>query len=209
MDDFIEYLKRNYAPLSVIVYGSYADGSHNQNSDFDALVISENHQKFHDISFVNGIQLDVFVYPASCFEGDFDCDDFIQLYDSKILLDTEGVGQTVKQRVLSYIENRPRKSAEEIKDQIAWCRKMLLRTKRGDAEGMFRWHWVLIDSLEFFCDAVGHAYWGPKKTLRWMEAVCPEGFEYYKNALFRFDTDSLENWVLYLEQLMKTRSTAI
>lgn len=201
MNEIIEYIKQNYAPLSLIVYGSYADGSNNQNSDFDALVISENHRESHDVSFVNSIQLDVFVYPASYFEGQFDCNKFIQLYDSKILFDTEGLGTTLKKRVLSYIDNRPRKSEEEIKNQIVWCRKMLLRTKRGDTEGMFRWHWVLIDSLEFFCDKVGHTYWGPKKTLRWMEAAYPEGFIYYKNALFKFDEDSLEKWILYLEQL--------
>ena len=201
MNEIIEYIKRNYAPLAVMVYGSYADGSNNQHSDFDALVISGNHREFHDVSFVNGIQLDVFVYPVSCFEGQFDCSNYVQLYDSKILFDTEGLGAALKKRVVSYIDNRPRKSDEEIENQIAWCRKMLLRTKRGDAEGMFRWHWVLIDSLEFFCDKAGHAYWGPKKTLRWMETAYPEGFLYYKNALFKFDAESLEKWVLYLEQL--------
>mgnify|MGYP002508368365 CR=1 FL=1 len=47
--------------MSVIAYGSYADGSHNADSDFDALVITESHEVFHDVSFVEGIQLDVFV----------------------------------------------------------------------------------------------------------------------------------------------------
>ena len=201
MNEIIEYIKRNYAPLALIVYGSYADGSNNRNSDFDAIVISEDHREFHDVSFVNGIQLDVFVYPASYFDGQFDCGNFIQLYDSEIILDTEGLGADLKKRVLSYIDDRPRKSDEEIQNQISWCRKMLLRTKRKDAEGMFRWHWVLIDSLEFFCDKVGHIYRGPKKTLHWMETAYPEGFMYYKNALFKFDSDSLEKWVLYLEQL--------
>lgn len=201
MDEIVAYIKRNYAPLCLIVYGSYADGSNNKNSDFDALVISKDHREFHDVSFVNNIQLDVFVYPASYFEGQFDCSSFVQLYDSKILFDTQGLGASLKRQVLSYIDNRPRKSNEEIENQIAWCRKMLLRTRRADAEGMFRWHWVLIDSLEFFCDKVGHAYWGPKKTLRWMESAHPEGFICYKNALFKLDKDSLEKWIVYLEQL--------
>lgn len=201
MNEIIEYIKQKYAPLALILYGSYADGSNDRNSDFDALVISKNHREFHDISFVNNIQLDVFVYPASYFKSQFDCNNFIQLYDSEILFDTEEIGAKLKGRVLSYIENRPRKSDEEINHQIVWCRKMLLRTKRGDTEGMFRWHWVLIDSLEFFCDKVDHPYWGPKKTLRWMETAYPEGFIYYKNALFKFDEDNLEKWILYLEQL--------
>lgn len=203
MDQIMEYIKLHYSPLSVIVYGSYADGSNNQNSDFDALVISANHKEFHDTSFVDGIQLDVFVYPTSCFNGDFDCDNFVQLFDGKILLDTDGLGAMVKNRVLSFIDSRSRKSREEILSQIAWCRKMFLRTKRGDTEGMFRWHWVLIDSLEIFCDTVDHAYFGPKKTLRWMEAAYPEGFAHYKKALYQLDRNSLDAWIRYLEGLSK------
>mgnify|MGYP002508212092 CR=1 FL=1 len=45
-----------YSPLSIILYGSYANGTNNLNSDFDALVISHHHEEFHDTSFVNGIR---------------------------------------------------------------------------------------------------------------------------------------------------------
>lgn len=31
-----DYIEKTYKPLSVIVYGSYSDGSYNENSDFDA-----------------------------------------------------------------------------------------------------------------------------------------------------------------------------
>ena len=65
MEQIIEYIKRNYNPISIILYGSYANGTNNLNSDFDSLVISYDHEQFHDTSFVNGIQLDVFVYPVS------------------------------------------------------------------------------------------------------------------------------------------------
>lgn len=51
---------------------------------------------------------------------------------------------------------------------------MFERAKRGDCEGLFRWHWVLIDSLEIFFDIMHHPYFGPKKTLKWMEEKHPE-----------------------------------
>lgn len=35
MDKIINYICQKYEPLSIIVYGSYADGSNNENSDFD------------------------------------------------------------------------------------------------------------------------------------------------------------------------------
>lgn len=157
MNQIITYLKETYHPLAILVYGSYADGSNNANSDFDALVISKD-QKHHDVSFVGSIQLDVFVYPRSFFLGDVNYENFLQLFDSQVVFDTEGLGQELKDRVLNYLDSLPRKSSDEIESNIAWCRKMLLRAGRKDAEGMFRWHWLLTDSLEIFCDAVGQFY---------------------------------------------------
>ena len=52
--------------------------------------------------------------------------------------------------------------------QIAWCKKMLARTSRADTEGYYRWHWLLLDSLEIYMDAKRLYYHGPKKALRAM-----------------------------------------
>ena len=96
MEQITEYIKQKYTPLSIILYGSYANGTNNPNSDFDALVISYDHEQFHDTSFVNGIQLDVFVYPASYFDGNYDCNDFIQIFDGKIIADNNGRGKALQ-----------------------------------------------------------------------------------------------------------------
>ena len=50
-DKIIDYLKKTYQPESIIVYGSFADGSANLNSDFDALIIAGK-EKLHDSSFL-------------------------------------------------------------------------------------------------------------------------------------------------------------
>ena len=199
MEQIIEYLNQKYAPLSIILYGSYASGTNNLNSDFDALVISSDHKRFHDTSFVNGVQLDVFVYPATYFDGDYDCEDFIRIFDGKIIADTLEIGRNLQTRVLSYLQNRPAKTDAEIQADIDWCVKMFERVKRCDAEGMFRWHWVLIDSLEIFCEIVHHPYFGPKKTLKWMEENHPAAFELYQKALTEFSMESLENWISFIK----------
>ena len=62
MEQVIEYIHEKYNPLSIILYGSYADGTNNLNSDFDALVIVADHEQFHDTSIVDGVSLDIFVY---------------------------------------------------------------------------------------------------------------------------------------------------
>ena len=199
MEQMIEYIKQKYNPLSIILYGSYANGTNNLNSDFDSLVISYDHEYYHDTSFVNGTQLDVFVYPASYFDGDFDCNDFIQIFDGKIIADSDELGKTLQTKVFSYLQNRPQKTKAEIDASVDWCIKMLARVKRSDAEGMFRWHWVLIDSLEIFCDVMHHPYWGPKKSLKWMEENYPTAFACYQKALADFSMDSLENWIAHIK----------
>ena len=204
MEQMIEYIKQKYDPISIILYGSYANGTNNLNSDFDALVISDDHEQFHDISYVGGIQLDVFVYPASHFDGNYDCNDFIQIFDGKIIADRDGRGKALQANVLSYLQNRPQKSKSELDASVDWCVKMLARVKRCDAEGMFRRHWVLIDSLEIFCDILHHPYWGPKKALKWMEAHYPAAFACYRTALTDFSTESLENWIAYIKNINET-----
>lgn len=70
-DKIIDYLKKTYQPDAVIVYGSFADGSANLNSDFDALIIA-GEEKTHDSSIVDGMVPDVFVYPPETFAADYD-----------------------------------------------------------------------------------------------------------------------------------------
>lgn len=202
LQQIIDYLTQTYSPLSILLYGSYADGTNNLHSDFDALVISRHHAQHHDASFVGGVQLDVFVYPAAYFDSEYDCSDFVQLYDSRILLDTHDIGNTLKRRVLEHLHNRPPKPEAEILSNIDWCVKMSERVKRGDAEGMFRFHWVLIDSLEIFCDAMHHPYLGPKKSLRWMADTHPAAFACYEKALKDFSEESLSGWIACLKSLL-------
>ena len=199
MERIMEYINQKYKPLSVILYGSYADGTNNLNSDFDALVISLDHEEYHDTSFVDGIQLDVFVYPLSVFSKEFDKNDFVRIFDGKIVVDSEDIGKNLQAQVKAYLQNRPQKTKAEIKAEVDWCVKMFERTKRDDAEGLFRWHWVLTDSLEIFCEVMKHPYFGPKKTLKWMKEVCPESFAVYENALRDFTAQSLEKWILHIK----------
>lgn len=199
MEQIIEYIKKTYSPLSIILYGSYANGTNNLNSDFDALVISYDHEQIHDTSYINGIQLDVFVYPNSYFDGDFDCNEFFQIFDGRIITDTNELGKTLQMKVISYLQSLPPKTKAEIDASVDWCIKMLGRVKRCDVEGMFRWHWVLIDSLEIFCDIKHYPYRGPKKSLKWMEENHPSAFATYQAALANFNVESLENWIAYIK----------
>ncbi len=98
-EKIVGYLKKTYQPDAVIVYGSFADGSANLNSDFDALIIAGK-EKTHDSSIVDGVVLDVFVYPAETFSADYDPEEFVQVWDGKIVLDEHGIAGQLKAKVL-------------------------------------------------------------------------------------------------------------
>lgn len=199
-DKIIEYLMDKYHPDAIVTYGSYADGSENANSDFDALVIADSTQK-HDGSVVCGVTLDVFLYSPAEFAKTYEPCDFIQIHDGKIELDKYGTAQKRKDEVLQYIENLPMKSSDEINQELEWCNKMVLRTVREDAEGYFRWHWLLTDSLEIYYDIVRKRYFGPKKALKQMAQCDYKSFQKYENALKHFSKETLSEWIECLNQL--------
>ena len=62
---------------ATITYGSYADGSANENSDFDALLIAES-SVTHDSSVICDTVLDVF-------ETEYKPEEFVQLFDGKMV----------------------------------------------------------------------------------------------------------------------------
>ena len=202
-DKIVAYLKDTYQPDAIIAYGSFADGSANKNSDFDALVIADS-VRMHDSSVIDSIVLDVFIYPLETFQSEFDPEKFVQVWDGKIILDTEGIAARVQKRVLDYIAHIPQKTEEEIQQEVSWCEKMLSRTIREDAEGYYRWHWVLFDSLEIYFDVKGLYYDGPKKALHFLEQTDPESFQIYTKALREFKRDCLEEWISHLKHISIT-----
>lgn len=202
MEEILQYLKDRYKPLSIIVYGSFADGSNNENSDFDVLVITENGEEKHDNSVVYGVTLDAFIYPKCVFDN-IAPKEFLQIHGGKIAVDTDEIAKELLESVGEYISDIQPKTYEENKTNVEWCEKMLLRAARGDAEGYFRFHWLLTESLEIYCDVIGERYLGPKKSIIRMQAEDGESAELYKNALSQSDYASLKQWIEHLKQKLK------
>ena len=197
MQNIIDYLETKYDPECLILYGSYADGTFNANSDLDALILADVPQEYHDVSVVEGIQLDVFVYPAS---KELKPENYPQLYHCRIVIDRKGRGQNLCDAVKNHIDHSPVKSCEEIEKDIVWCEKMLSRAQRADAEGYYRWHWVLCDSLEFYSAIRGWYYFGPKKTLLLMKKHDPVAYAIYFQALREMNYGNLARWVDFLKR---------
>lgn len=201
MERIINYLYSKYAPYALISYGSYADGTAGEGSDFDALILAEGEAQ-HDVAIVADIQLDVWVYPVEYFAEDASLEEAVTILDGIILHDPQGLGAALKERVAAYFAAKPGKTTQENAASLAWCRKMLARTARADAEGLYRWHWLLADSLEIACDLLHQPYRGPKKSLRWLEAAHPAVYAVYARALAEFTREALEAWIRCLEGLL-------
>lgn len=196
MKELLNYLTDIYAPVGMIVYGSWSDGTQNAESDFDALLLCKDGEYRHDTSFVKGVQLDVFVYPVNSIVQRVNPDEFLQIYDGTVVLDKTGVASGLKEQVRNYVASHPKKTPEEKAELVNWCRKMLHRASRSDEEGMFRSHWLLVDSLMIYCDIRDQFYFGPKKTIRTMEEKDPEGFLLFSDALQ--NQKSLSKWIDYV-----------
>ena len=195
----IEYIVNQYEPHTIILYGSYADGSNNTNSDFDALVITDKKCTIHDGNELDGILLDVFIYNTSEFNNKIDYKKYVQIHDGNIVLDQREFGKKLQDNVCKYIENLPAKSDEEKQHEVEWCEKMFLRASRGDVEGYFRWHWLLVDSLEIYFILRDEYYYGPKKSLIKMKCNDSEAYSYYNKAITEFNYESLREWINYLQ----------
>lgn len=201
MESILNYLYGKYAPHALILYGSYADGTAGEGSDFDALILAEGEAK-HDVNVVDGTQLDVWVYPVEYFVEDASLEEAVTILDGIVLHDPEGLGAALTARVQAYWAAKPGKTAEENAASLAWCRKMLTRTERADAEGFFRWHWLLVDSLEIACDLLHQPYRGPKKALRFLAENHPRVYAVYHQALTNLSQEALRAWIDCLEGLL-------
>lgn len=198
MDNLIAYLRKTYDPVGMICYGSYRDGTQNEQSDFDALLLIREGNYVHDTSVVDGVRLDVFVYPLN---WKFVPEDFVQIYDGAVIMDENGAAEALVQQVHQFVDRYPKKTPEEKWELKNWCGKMLIRSKRDDAEGLYRGHWLLTDSLQIYCDLRDWFYFGPKKTILRMQKDDPKGFQMLCSALE--DRSRLDSWIDYIFEVLR------
>ena len=159
----------------------------------------------HDDSVLFGTELDVWLYGAAHFAAPYDAEDFLQLHDSVIVEDATGRLSALRAEVNAHIESAPQKTEAENAQSLSWCRKMLRRTERGDAEGCYRLHWLLTDSLSIYYDLRGEYYFGPKKALRRMAKTAPDDAAVYERALHEPSPENLAAWVGELEETFSRR----
>lgn len=192
----IAYLKERYNPLTIAVYGSYADGTNDEYSDFDCLLIVKSKDRTHDDTIVDGVVLDCFLYSEQEI-GQEDIETFIPLYDAKLVYDT-GIGQTVQSRVRNYAESHTVHPPEEKHFLVSWIKKTMKRIEKSDAEGHFRAIALLAESLEDYCILRGRFYFGSKKTIRSLQEEDEQGFLLFRDAITVRSNEAIIEWAKYI-----------
>lgn len=195
MKPIVDALLREYAPLAMILYGSYADGTNDAESDFDALLICEEIPAAPRSDVLHGVRLDVHFAQVRHLQEKWNPQEYLQVYDGILLHDTNGVGAQLIETVRAYVHEQPPKTLQEKAHLLSWCDKMLLRSQRSDVEGNFRRHWLLTESLEIYCDLRGWFYFGPKKTLMRLRKEDKQAYNAYASALQETNPEALRAWI--------------
>ena len=200
-----ELLRARYQPEAVLVCGSWAEGTQEAESDFDAVVVTRHPAPIHDGRLAEGVALDVsFLSPEVLGDPDWEAEEWPQLYHAVPAWDPEGIGAALIARVRAAIDALPGKTPAEKARAAAWCRKMLGRARRDDPEGNWRRHWLLTESLTVWAELTDHPWFGGKKALARMAAEDFSSFSLYEAALRDGGGEALAAWVRRLEELAPT-----
>ncbi len=208
MEKIIAYLKEKYRLSSMIVSGDYAEGAVHDGSVFEAIAMGATSPYAHETETVEGVKLDVLVYPREIFYGEIALDEFEQAHEGLVVLDDDGMGSWLKRMIAQQIASIPLKPDEAVADALHWCEAMAERAKNADAEGLFCRHWLLTDSVEVYSDVCGLPFLSPKKTMSKMAKNDPEAAEVHLRALSGMDAESLNAWVELLKARFESRKNA-
>lgn len=194
------YLTDKYDCHTLILYGSYAEGDFSSDSDLDVIGFSDNEDDLNDTTMIGGVQLDAWIKGTSQLDMP---QAYIHTLNSIILLDERGLGHNFTTEIIKIFEKGTDPISTNQREFLkAWLVKMQRRTLRSDAEGLYRYHWMLKDSLEIYFELKNLWFLGVKKSLKWLEKNEPEVFVMFEDS-FRGEVGCNESKKLinYLVQM--------
>lgn len=197
IENIRNYLKEQYNCHSIILYGSFANGTYTDESDIDIICFCDNILKKNDTTIINGRQLDAWMYDTNMMVKQ---EELLHIHGGKILLDEKDLCTRLIANIKELFNEGSRKlTVEEINFQKNWLTKMLNRAKKGDIEGNFRYHWMLVDSLEIYFGIKGLWYLGPKKSLYWLKENDRNAYKLFNDALnINSSFEKIENLILFI-----------
>ena len=196
MEQILEYLQNTYHPISILLYGSYADGTNDPTSDFDCMLIVSKKDKNHDDTIIHGIQLDCFLFTEDDLQRK-NIDVFLPAYHSNIVWDN-GAGAALKRRVQEYVEQNTHTPEEEKEFLSSWIQKTIQRISKHDDEGNMRAVSFLAESLADYYALRDLFYFGSKKAIRYLKETDAQGYSYFHHAVTSRSNDAIIKWAKYV-----------
>lgn len=176
-----EYMIKNYYCHSIILYGSFANGDYTEESDMDLVCFCDNPEQENDTTLILNKQLDAWIYKTEIMN---EVTQFLHVRGGKILLDEKNICTNFLNEIdMQFIKGPERLTLQKENFLKDWLDKMLKRAKKGGAVGNFRYHWLLVDSLEIYFNIKGFWYLGPNKSLKWLYENNKEAYYVFSNAL--------------------------
>ncbi|CAN7349012.1 nucleotidyltransferase domain-containing protein [Acidovorax sp. LjRoot66] len=180
---FCNELVQDGGAHTVLLYGSRANGSEDQDSDCDIAAFAPREDTARDTRVVDGVFLDVFIYPESVLLQQ-PATEFLKLRQSVVLVQRAQQADRFLQGLQAlFAQGPPALPADEARARRSWAWKMVARMERGDAEGHYRRAWLLTSLLEDYFALRGLWYEGPKKALQWLGEHDPTVAIALKSAL--------------------------
>jgi predicted nucleotidyltransferase len=163
---------------TIIIYGSRARGTHNENSDIDLACFKENGEPYTDCRLREGLYLDAWIYPDNHI---LEPGENLKLLNGKVLVQKENFGDALLKKVNEFYKKGP----EKLKDtermlEITWCQKTLKRALRGDIEGNYRRLGLISSLLEYYFKLGNKWYLGPKDSLSWLKENDPNIYKCFE-----------------------------
>jgi hypothetical protein len=149
-----------------------ADGSAGPESDIDLALFAPIAQVRRDARWHQGRALDVFVHPETVLAQP--TAEQLYLRGAQVLAQRGDEATRFLAQLEALHAAGPQPLApDEAQARRVWVAKMLQRLRRGDAEGDYRRHWLLMMALEDYFALRTRWYPGPKKALAWLAREMP------------------------------------
>lgn len=196
-EKILNYLNETYAPVSILLYGSYADGTNDEFSDFDCMLIVPEKERKHDDTEICGVPLDCFIFTEEEVKREEDIEVFLTAYDAEIIKDN-GIGKDLQTRVRAFVSSHEKIETSEKEFIVSWMRKTLCRMEKDDDEGNYRAVALLWESLPDYFLLRDKFYFGSKKAIRYLKENDPEAFALFHKAITEKTADAIRAWAEYL-----------
>jgi hypothetical protein len=179
LDLLHRHLTEQFGCHTAILYGSRARGDWDAASDIDVIAFRDAGEAGHVAHRWQNLFLDLFLYPTATRPAP----DWLRLHGGRVLFQRGSEGDNVLSVVEDMLAAGPeRLSADDLRTRRLWAEKMLIRAEKGDPEGDYRRHWLLMSLLEDYFTLRGQWYLGARRSLALLQREKPEDFAVLRKA---------------------------